>query len=115
LTVHPFRLLVIGYVVADHFDFWEGLHSFDEALVARVEGLVTSHRGKVRDFAGCLACTLFDAVCHGDRRGSSARLNRFQSFGLIEKRPNAGWLFKGFTINFADHKHRRSRSSWRWL
>ena len=28
-------------------------------------------------------------------------LNRFQSFGLIEKRPNAGWLFKGFTINFA--------------
>jgi DNA-binding GntR family transcriptional regulator len=28
-------------------------------------------------------------------------LNRFQSFGLIEKRPNTGWLFKGFTINFA--------------
>jgi DNA-binding GntR family transcriptional regulator len=28
-------------------------------------------------------------------------LNRFQSFGLIEKRPNAGWLFKGFTISFA--------------
>ena len=24
-------------------------------------------------------------------------LNRFQRFGLIEKRPNAGWLFKGFT------------------
>jgi DNA-binding GntR family transcriptional regulator len=28
-------------------------------------------------------------------------LNRFQSFGLIEKRPNAGWLFKGFTARFA--------------
>ena len=28
-------------------------------------------------------------------------LNRFQRFGLIEKRPNAGWLFKGFTISFA--------------
>ena len=24
-------------------------------------------------------------------------LNRFQRFGLIEKRPNAGWVFKGFT------------------
>jgi DNA-binding GntR family transcriptional regulator len=28
-------------------------------------------------------------------------LNRFQRFGLIEKRPNAGWLFKGFTPEFA--------------
>jgi DNA-binding GntR family transcriptional regulator len=28
-------------------------------------------------------------------------LNRFHSFGLIEKRPNAGWLFKGFTTSFA--------------
>jgi DNA-binding GntR family transcriptional regulator len=28
-------------------------------------------------------------------------LNRFQRFGLIEKRPNAGWMFKGFTPNFA--------------
>jgi DNA-binding GntR family transcriptional regulator len=28
-------------------------------------------------------------------------LNRFQRFGLIEKRPNAGWLFKGFTKGFA--------------
>ena len=28
-------------------------------------------------------------------------LNRFQSFGLIEKRPNSGWLFKGFTTGFA--------------
>jgi DNA-binding GntR family transcriptional regulator len=28
-------------------------------------------------------------------------LNRFQRFGLIEKRPNAGWLFKGFTAGFA--------------
>lgn len=28
-------------------------------------------------------------------------LNRFQSFGLIEKRPNSGWLFKGFTAGFA--------------
>ena len=28
-------------------------------------------------------------------------LNRFQRFGLIEKRPNAGWLFKGFTGDFA--------------
>ncbi|KRA47720.1 GntR family transcriptional regulator [Devosia sp. Root635] len=28
-------------------------------------------------------------------------LNRFQRFGLIEKRPNAGWLFKGFTEDFA--------------
>jgi DNA-binding GntR family transcriptional regulator len=28
-------------------------------------------------------------------------LNRFQSFGLIERRPNAGWLFKGFTQEFA--------------
>jgi DNA-binding GntR family transcriptional regulator len=27
--------------------------------------------------------------------------NRFQHFGLIEKRPNAGWLFKGFTTEFA--------------
>lgn len=28
-------------------------------------------------------------------------LNRFQRFGLIEKRPNAGWVFKGFTRDFA--------------
>ena len=28
-------------------------------------------------------------------------LNRFQRFGLIEKRPNAGWVFKGFTPDFA--------------
>lgn len=28
-------------------------------------------------------------------------LNRFQRFGLIEKRPNAGWVFKGFTTGFA--------------
>jgi DNA-binding GntR family transcriptional regulator len=28
-------------------------------------------------------------------------LNRFERFGLIEKRPNAGWLFKGFTPSFA--------------
>ena len=28
-------------------------------------------------------------------------LNRFQRFGLIERRPNAGWVFKGFTPSFA--------------
>jgi DNA-binding GntR family transcriptional regulator len=28
-------------------------------------------------------------------------LNRFRRFGLIEKRPNTGWLFKGFTEDFA--------------
>ena len=28
-------------------------------------------------------------------------LNRFQKYGLIEKRQNAGWIFKGFTANFA--------------
>lgn len=28
-------------------------------------------------------------------------LARFRRFGLIEKRPNAGWLFKGFTREFA--------------
>ena len=28
-------------------------------------------------------------------------LNRFLHFGLIEKKPNAGWLFKGFTPAFA--------------
>jgi len=28
-------------------------------------------------------------------------LNRFQRFGLIEKRPNAGWVFKGFTTSFS--------------
>jgi DNA-binding GntR family transcriptional regulator len=28
-------------------------------------------------------------------------LNRFQRFGLIEKRPNSGWVFKGFTTDFA--------------
>ena len=28
-------------------------------------------------------------------------LNRFQRFGLIEKRPNAGWVLKGFTASFA--------------
>ena len=28
-------------------------------------------------------------------------LNRFQRFGLIERRPNAGWVFKGFTLAFA--------------
>jgi DNA-binding GntR family transcriptional regulator len=28
-------------------------------------------------------------------------LNRFQRFGLIERRPNAGWVFKGFTVEFA--------------
>jgi DNA-binding GntR family transcriptional regulator len=28
-------------------------------------------------------------------------LNRFKNFGLIEKRPNARWVFKGFTTDFA--------------
>ena len=28
-------------------------------------------------------------------------LNRFQRFGLIEKRPNAGWVLNGFTPEFA--------------
>lgn len=28
-------------------------------------------------------------------------LNQFQHFGLIEKRPNGGWLFQGFTTSFA--------------
>jgi DNA-binding GntR family transcriptional regulator len=28
-------------------------------------------------------------------------LNRFQRFGLIDKRPNSGWVFKGFTPAFA--------------
>ncbi len=28
-------------------------------------------------------------------------LNRFQRFGLIEKRPNSGWVFNGFTTDFA--------------
>jgi DNA-binding GntR family transcriptional regulator len=28
-------------------------------------------------------------------------LNRFQRYGLIEKRPNASWRFKGFTTKFA--------------
>jgi DNA-binding GntR family transcriptional regulator len=28
-------------------------------------------------------------------------LNRFQRFGLIERRPNARWVFKGFTTEFA--------------
>ena len=28
-------------------------------------------------------------------------LNRFERFGLIEKRPNSGWVFKGFTPGFA--------------
>ena len=28
-------------------------------------------------------------------------LNRFSRFGLIEKRPNSGWLFRGFTQEFA--------------
>jgi len=28
-------------------------------------------------------------------------LNRFQHFGLIEKRPNTGWVFNGFTTSFA--------------
>ena len=28
-------------------------------------------------------------------------LNRFERFGLTEKRPNAGWVFKGFTAGFA--------------
>jgi len=28
-------------------------------------------------------------------------LNRFQHFGLIQKRQNAGWVFKGFTRKFA--------------
>lgn len=28
-------------------------------------------------------------------------LNRFQRFGLIDKRPNSGWVFKGFTAEFA--------------
>ncbi len=29
-------------------------------------------------------------------------LNRFRRFGLIEKRPNSGWVFHGFTEDFAD-------------
>ena len=28
-------------------------------------------------------------------------LNRFGRFGLVEKRPNSGWIFRGFTTQFA--------------
>ena len=28
-------------------------------------------------------------------------LSRFQQFGLVEKRPNSGWIFRGFTTEFA--------------
>lgn len=28
-------------------------------------------------------------------------LNRFDRFGLVEKRPNSGWVFRGFTSEFA--------------
>ena len=28
-------------------------------------------------------------------------LNRFGRFGLVEKRPNSGWVFRGFTTEFA--------------
>ena len=28
-------------------------------------------------------------------------MNRFSRFGLIEKRPNSGWIFRGFTTEFA--------------
>lgn len=28
-------------------------------------------------------------------------LNRFGRFGLVEKRPNSGWIFRGFTTEFA--------------
>jgi len=28
-------------------------------------------------------------------------LNRFARFGLVEKRPNSGWVLRGFTIEFA--------------
>jgi DNA-binding GntR family transcriptional regulator len=28
-------------------------------------------------------------------------LNRFGRFGLVEKRPNSGWIFRGFTTGFA--------------
>jgi DNA-binding GntR family transcriptional regulator len=28
-------------------------------------------------------------------------LNRFHRFGLVEKRPNSGWIFRGFTVDFA--------------
>jgi hypothetical protein len=27
---------------------------------------------------------------------------RFNQFGLIDKRPNGGWVFKGFTRDFAE-------------
>jgi hypothetical protein len=33
--------------------------------------------------------------------GIGELLNRLQRFGLIERRPNAGWMFKGFTPAFA--------------
>lgn len=28
-------------------------------------------------------------------------LRRFEQFGLVEKRPNSGWIFRGFTADFA--------------
>ncbi len=28
-------------------------------------------------------------------------LRRFEQFGLVEKRPNSGWIFRGFTAEFA--------------
>lgn len=28
-------------------------------------------------------------------------LSRFERFGLVEKRPNSGWIFRGFTTDFA--------------
>jgi hypothetical protein len=45
--------------------------------------------------------------------GIGELLNRFQRFGLIERRPNAGWMFKGFTPAFAlDQRVPSSSPNW---
>ena len=55
------------------------------------------------DFAGSAERNELDLARHFGVATSGVRefLNRFQHYGLIEKRPNSGWVFKGFTIDFA--------------
>ena len=70
----PSASSLLATPVADHFDVREGLHSFEEALVAGVEGLMTRHGGEIRDLASRLAGALLDAGCRGNGRGFAARL-----------------------------------------
>ncbi|MEO5805223.1 GntR family transcriptional regulator [Devosia sp.] len=90
--------IVVGVVPADaHFPYTETVPTSEQVERRFMEWML---RGDTKPGAQINELELAREFGVGTT-GIREFLNRFRRFGLIEKRPNAGWLFKGFTEDFA--------------